>query len=193
MLAVLTGLPLDATTLLYSGVAGGAMVLIALTLIFFVREKKKKPTEDGPSEDLSRYPALAPTTGRYRVTVRNQAVRVRLVIIASAGRNLLSKVDDVLEQAARGLGETALVDKPQIRIWPPQLSATGFAPTFFRLVKRPEPDGTPSRWILLAGPVRVGDDKILLGLALQADSASKLGAMPMNENQWADVLRIERV
>ena len=84
----------------------------------------------------------------------SQPVRLRYVVVAPVGKKPIGKVDSVLEQVFRGLGEVAIDDHPRVRLWPPQLSTAGFAPTFFRLTKRPDPPGRASRWILLAGPAR---------------------------------------
>jgi hypothetical protein len=101
----------------------------------------------------------------------NQPARLRLVVVAPVGRKVLSadQVEGVLEQVLRELGAAAAGDKPRVRVWPPQLSSAGFAPTFFRLTHRPDPAGKPSRWVLLAGPARAGGQPILwLGPLRQA-------------------------
>jgi hypothetical protein len=118
---------------------------------------------------------------------------LRLVVLAPAGKQNFVDPEaaaDILNQLAHGLGAVAQIDKPRVRVWPPQLSHSGFAPTFHRLVSRPEPDGQPSRWILIAGPVRAGGGPVLLGLAGYADKATMEGRLSMEENQWASVMRI---
>jgi hypothetical protein len=173
------------------GVAGGLLLLLA-ALIAARRGKKKGDPEATLGEDLSTIPPPARGHRHYQLMVLNQPARVRLVVIAPVGKRTIGKVDSVLEQIYRGLGEVALDDKPRVRIWPPQLSTTGFAPTFFRLIKRPDPDGKPSRWILLAGPARAGSTPVLLGLAVQTDSPTKSGLVTLSETQWAEILRVEK-
>jgi hypothetical protein len=190
LLAVIPGVPIDRTTLLYGGAAGGVVIFVLFVFVFF-RGKKQTSPEDGLAEDLSQLPAIGKGERHYLLKVMNQPVRLRLVVIAPVGKKTIGKVDSALEQIFRGLGEVAIDDRPRVRIWPPQLSTTGFPPTFFRLVKRPDPDGKPSRWILLAGPARAGNTPVLLGLAVQAETPSKLGLVTMTETQWGEVLRIE--
>jgi hypothetical protein len=175
---------------LYGGAAAGGLLLLFI-LVFLSRGKKKVDPETGLGEDLAAIPAPAKGPRHYQLMVMNQPVRLRLVVVAPMGKKTIGKVDSALEQIFRGLGEVAIDDKPRVRIWPAQLSAQGFAPTFFRLSKRPDPDGKPSRWILLAGPARAGSTPVLLGLAVQADSATKLGLMTMTETKWGEVLRVE--
>src|SRR5262249_48232171 len=131
---------------LIGAAAGGVLVL--LLLIMLLRRKKKVDPEGGLGEDLATLPA--PPTGHrhYQLKVMNHPARLRLVVIAPVGKKPIGKVDSALEQVFRGLGEVSIDDKPRVRIWPPQLSVAGFAPTFFRLTKRPDADGKPSRWVL---------------------------------------------
>jgi hypothetical protein len=190
--AVAPNLPLPAgkDLALYAGGAAGVMVLIAFVVVVF-RKKKKVDPEAGLGEDLAAIPAPGKGPRHYQLLVMNQPVRLRLVVVAPVGKKPVGKVDSVLEQVFRGLGEVAIDDHPRVRIWPAQLSTTGFAPTFFRLTRRPDPPGKPSRWVLLAGPARAGATPVLLGLAVLADQPSKLGLVTMSETQWGEVLRVE--
>ena len=137
------------------------------------------------------YPPAPSGKRHYQLSVDGVPVRLRLVAVAPVGKRPVGKVDSVLEQVLRGLGEVSIDDKPRIRVWPPQLSSKGFAPTFFRLTHRPEPEGKPSRWILLAGPARAGSMPVLLGLACQADKPSTLGLVTVDELQWGEILEVQ--
>jgi hypothetical protein len=180
----------DNRMLLYGGAAAGGLLLVFI-LVLLSRGKKKVDPEAGLGEDLAAIPAPGKGPRHYQLKVMNQPVRLRLVVIAPVGKRPIGKVDSALEQVYRHLGEVAIDDKPRVRIWPPQLSSQAFAPTFFRLTKRPEPDGKPSRWVLLAGPARAGTTPVLLGLAVQAESPVNLGLLTMTEKQWGEVLRVE--
>jgi hypothetical protein len=189
LLAVVPGLPLDRNLLLYGGGAAGAVILILFVIVVFRGRGKKPDPEAGLAEDLAALPPVPKGDRNYLLKVMNQPGRLRLVVIAPVGKKTVGKVDSALEQVFRGLGEVSIDDKPRVRIWPPQLSTTGFAPTFFRLTKRP--DGKPSRWVLLAGPARAGNTPVLLGLAVLTDEPTNLGLITMTETQWGEVLRIE--
>jgi hypothetical protein len=118
---------------------------------------------------------------------------LRLVVLSPAGRQNFVDPDaaaDILNGVAYGLGAVAQIDKPRVCVWPPQLSHSGFAPTFQRRVIRPEPDGQPSRWILLAGPARVGGSPVLLGLACYTEKPTTVGRLNLEADQWANALRI---
>lgn len=194
VIADLPGVPTPTTWGNLPLIAGAAVggILVLMMLYVLLRKGKEKEDPEAPLRDeLGALPAPPKGPRHYQLKVLNQPVRLRLVVIAPMGKRTLGKVDSALEQIFRGLGEVALDDKPRVRIWPPQLSASGFAPTFFRVTKRPDPEGKPSRWILLAGPARAGTMPVLLGLAVQADTPLQMGLMTMTETKWNEVLRVE--
>lgn len=176
-------------------VLGGAVVVGLLVLWLLVRLlfRGKKPVdpESNLDQTLAELPPPPGGARHYQLKVMNQPVRLRYVVVAPVGKRPLGKIDSILEQVFRGLGEVSIDDKPRVRPWPPQLSVPGFAPTFFRLTRRPEPANKPSRWILLAGPARAGGTPVLLGLAVLADTPSKAGLLTMTETEWGEVLDVE--
>src|SRR5262245_11242539 len=178
--------------LIIGAVAAGVLLLLLVLLMVFRGSKKKSAApEANLNEDLSTYPPAPKGQRHYQLRVMNHPVRVRLVVVAPVGKRPVGKVDSVLEEVMRGLGEVSIDDKPRIRVWPPQLSNAGFAPTFFRRTKKPEPEGKPSRWVLLAGPARSGQTPVLLALACQTDEPTRMGSITMTEAQWNQVLRVE--
>jgi hypothetical protein len=174
--------------------AVGVGAFVVLLLLFAVmRRGKTGDPESGLGEDLSTLPSAPKGSRHYQLYVMNQPARLRLVVIAPVGKKTVGKVDSALEQIFRGLGEVSFDDKPRIRIWPAQLSTTGFAPTFFRLTRSPDAEGKPSRFVMLAGPARAGAMPVLLALVVEVEDRSKLGKLTMTETQWGEVLRVEPV
>jgi hypothetical protein len=115
------------------------------------------------------------------------------VVVAPVGKQAqldAANAEPLLEHVRRGLGAAAQQDRPRVRVWPPQLSHQGFAVKFHRLTEKPEPDGRPSRWALLAGRARVGQHYILLGLALWTDEPTTLGRLTLEPDQWPLVLNV---
>jgi hypothetical protein len=168
------------------------LVLLRIALKILGRKPRPVDPERHLGENLAEYPPAFGAPGSRQLRIHEVPVRLRLVVLAPAGRSFVDPdaADDLLDQVAQGLGAVARVDKPRIRVWPPQLSHSGFAPTFHRRVVRPEPEGQPSRWILLAGPVRVRGSVVLLGLAGYAEKPVTVGRLTLEENQWANVVRI---
>jgi hypothetical protein len=150
----------------------------------------------GPKENLAAYPLPAEPWGRRRLTVEGVPVRLRLVVMASMGiRGTIKEgaVNDVLDQVLWGLGEIARLDQPRVLVWPPQLSIQGFAAAFHRTTPKPEAEGQPSRWILVAGQTPPRPRPVLLGMGLWADQATLIGRLTLEPRQWSEVLRIQTV
>jgi hypothetical protein len=95
-----------------------------------------------------------------------------------------------LNRVLPGLEAIAAVDRPRIRVWPPQLSQQGFATAFFRHSITGTKEGQASPWVLVAGRPQFNQPAVLLGLALYADEPTNLGRLSLEPHQWLDVLRI---
>jgi hypothetical protein len=176
------------------GATGAALVLVALVMAFR-RLSGRKPIdpEAGLNESLADYPS-APPAGTHRLSFEGRPVRIRLVVLAAAGRAeelLPSMAEGLLESVLYGLGTVMRSDRPRVRVWPGQLSQTGFAPKFFRHVSRREADDEPSQWILVAGPARAGAKVILLGLALETAEPSTRGSVPLDVIRWPELFRVQ--
>jgi hypothetical protein len=182
-------------------VAGLLVVLILLGLIggLFRRVfgKRKAAPEDWAKklrEDLSSYPPPASPPGKNRLTVYHVPVRIRLVVLAPAGKETeigSSQAEALLNRVIPGLGNAASHDRPRVRVWPPQLSQQGFATAFFRHTITGTKEGQPSPWVLVAGRSQFNSPALLLGLALWADQPNNLGHVSLEPHQWLDVLRIK--
>src|SRR5262249_36301579 len=163
--------------------------------------------QEPAAEDLTAY---APSTGSALVLTSQHAVDdnvprrlllegvpvgLRLVVVAPLGMNATIQeehVDDLLNLAVWGLGLLTRQEKAQIKIWPPQLSAHGFAAVFHRMVHRPEAEGEPSNWILLAGHTPPRPRPNLIGLACWTEEKTTIGRVVLQPNEWTNWLRIER-
>jgi hypothetical protein len=160
-----------------------------------------------PAEDLAAYAPSAASaivlTSQHaaednvprRLLLEGVPVGLRLVVVAPLGMNATideEHVDDLLNLAVWGLGSLARQEKAQIKIWPPQLSAHGFAAVFHRMVHRPEAEGEPSNWILLAGHTPPRPRPNLIGLACWTDDKTTIGRVIVQPNEWTNWLRIER-
>ena len=182
--------------MLYGAIAVGILVLLVILIALMSRGKKRVNPEGGLDEDLSEYPPAPGQPGLRRLTVHGRPMRLRLVIVGPVGKRTIAEngaVEALLDEVLRGLGSVAQQDKPRIRIWPPQLSQQGFAPTFFRRTRCPDRAGKPSHWLLAAGPARAGGRPVLLGLAMWADDTGPMEQMILTETQWDEALQIKAV
>jgi hypothetical protein len=159
----------------------------------FGRRKVPARKDDELHFDLAGCPLPVTPPGDPHLACYHLPVRLRLVVIAPPGRDTVVDafaVEKLLDRVIPGLGNVARHDRPFIRVWPAQLSQSGFAATFHRCARRPEPEGEPSRWVLVAGRVQVGKQPYLLGLGLWADEANTVGRLTLEPHQWLDVLRL---
>ena len=186
----------DSNLIVYAAAGlGGLLVLIILLRI--MRGVRRHPNlEKGQNENLADYPPPPAATGPRQLQVNGTPVRIRLVVLAPAGNQQAVTADDapeILDDVLRGLGGLLKFDKPRIRIWPAQLTLPGFAPTFHRLVKSPDAGKAKSEWVKVAGVARVGGKPLLVGLALLADDACKIGELKMDHMDWAETLQVAKV
>ena len=180
-----------------AGVCGGSvlLVLVIAVALFLMRGGKKAP-EPGPGllEDLAEYPPPPARSSGRQLTVQHRPARLRLVVLAPMGRRDLrayGDAEDLLNKVVRGLGDVAREDKARVRTWPPQLSGTGFPPTFFRNTRRPPEPGAAAHWSLLAGQARAGDVVVLLGLAVWVEEGGEPAQRTVAPHEWGQVLRVD--
>jgi hypothetical protein len=181
--------------LLYGGIAAGVLLLLVILLVLMRRGKKRVNPESGLDEDLSEYPPAQGKPGSRRLTVHGRPMRLRLVVVAPVGKRTVAEggaVEALLDEVLRGLGQIAQNDKPRIRVWPPQLSQQGFAPTFFRRTHCPDRAGKPSHWLMAAGPARAGGRPVLLGLAMWGDDKAPMEQMILTETEWDEALQLKK-
>ncbi len=176
---------------LIGGAAAVVLVLIVIA-VFMRRGKKPVDPEQGLGENLAGFPPAPGNPGRRRLTVQGQPMRLRLVVIAPVGKKPMSaeQAEGILGLVMRELDQIAKVDRPRVRVWPPQMSNVGFAQSFFRRVLRPEPRGRMSHWVRVAGPAKAGATPILLGMALWADENTDVDEVMLEGPEWLDVVRV---
>jgi hypothetical protein len=175
----------------------GALLVVALLFVllrWLLGGKKKTATVGSKFEEqLGTYPPLKANSADRRLLVEGLPVRLRLVVIAPAGTDSDMDEDDVekmLDRLLPGLGEICRQDRPRVRFWPTQISGEGFANLFHRNTVIPEGEREPSPWVCLAGRVKAGPYRVMLGLAVQALKPNTLGRRTVGPDEWGTVLRI---
>jgi hypothetical protein len=182
---------------------GGAGVLGLAVLVFILVKvlggkapKKHKDIQKGQRENLEEYPDPPPAKPGRRLTLDGLDVRLRLVVMVATGKQRdpidVEEIPEHLDDLLRGLGTFVKTDKPRVKVWPPQLSVAGFAPSFFRLVESPDDVGKKSQWIRLAGVVKIAGKPFLLGMALYSEEMTKIGTLELEPTEWVKRLQIEK-
>ncbi|MFO0930506.1 MAG: hypothetical protein U0736_26335 [Gemmataceae bacterium] len=187
------GLPIDlpgGTPTLIGAAVVGLLVLWLLMRLLFGRKKPIDP-EANLDQTLAELPPPPKGPRHYQLKVMNLPVRLRYVVVAPVGKRPLGKVDSVLEQVFRGLGEVSIDDKPRVRPWPARCR--------WRVRARPSSGSlagrsrTASRRGGSCSPARpaAGGAPVLLGLAVLTDAPTRTGLLTMTETEWGEVLDVE--
>jgi hypothetical protein len=175
----------------------GAVIVLMLLLAvvrFLFGGRGKKTKDDGKlAENLADYPELKKTSGDRQLRAEGVPVRMRLVVMAPAGTAWDLEMDEVpaiLEKVIPGLGEIYKYDKPRIKIWPTQVSYQGFANHFHKNMKTGGEEGEQTRWVLVAGRIKVGKKQYMLGVALQSIKPNTIGRQIVDSHEWATILKV---
>lgn len=188
---------------------GGLVAILALLILWrYIKslgkhgnKRKNKPIgseqwkANALEVNLARIKPPAFPPGKKRATIKGEPVRFGVAILAKAGGNgpepTEEQLESILNYACPGLGEIAMRDYPKVHVWEAQYSPGGFTQLFNQNVRIPDARGQKSRWITASGIVRLGPDKIHLGLALLADTPNLIRTINLNNDQWLDILRID--
>lgn len=157
------------------------------------RIAQERDWDQGFRENLEECPMPKQPAGEMGLSVYHIPVCVRLVVVAPMGHEIVIQQTDLprlLNMVFPDLGTVVARDDPRIRIWEPQLSDLGFVSAFHRRTIKPEPDGEPSRWILLVGKAFVGKHIVLLGLGLWSEQPNSIGRLNMTPMRWMEILRL---
>jgi hypothetical protein len=186
-------------------VFGAAALIVLLPLAWYKRlllralirlPRRLVRVELKLDEDLEEFAPPPGLVGSRRLFIEGVPARLRLVVAAPLGKGAAlteTAIGEVLDQVRWGLGAIARQDQAAFRIWPVQLSAHGFPAVIHRNIHKPEPEGQPSHWVLLAGPTPLRPHSVLLGLAVFTDQATAIGHLNMDAGQWMKTLSIETV
>ena len=108
------------------------------------------------------------------------------MVLAPGSRNagLLSEemADRVLDWIKSGLAEVVSYDSPGVRLWPSFPSSDGFIRCLTANLPIPEPKGTKSHWVVVAGEVRISRSIVRVGLALYTDQVNNFASWMSEES-----------
>lgn len=183
---------------------GLAMVFLMWLLSLFGRIRKKKrsnrrrktPAKFNPMRVELRLVSDALTeVGTKQIVVRHRPGRLRVVILAPSisyvGEMYSEMADNLLDYLHPGLAEVLEHDQPKICVWPRQINEEVFLKNLFREVRAPEAPGRSSHWILVGGTVKVGRQRVFVGLAIFADIAGELREIRVPRENWELIIETQ--
>jgi hypothetical protein len=172
------------------------LVLVIVWRIVARRRRELPPPAPDLAVDVNSLgtegpPAAGPTLEHYNVPVRLAAV-----VLAPTGRGReLPSVDQLpplIDHIVPGLAQVVAAHRPLIRRWPAQLSAEGFAHTFFAQVRLPGDRGKGTPWCSVAGRFAVGRRPLMAGLVMRAAAANNFSqSIVQREHEWLGILRVK--
>jgi hypothetical protein len=131
--------------------------------------------------------------GPTQIVVHGVPARLRLVVLSVGSRNAGAlteeMADRVLDWIKPGLAAVMLEDYPAVHVWPPFLSTSGFASAVNANVVFPKPSGTPTRWAVVVGQVRMGKAVVNVALGLRTEEPTSMRIIKVSGNQWLSVLK----
>jgi hypothetical protein len=169
------------------------LFLAVIARVLFGGGKAKTVPQKNLEEDLSEYPELKSTSGDRQLRAEGVPVRLRLVVVAPAGTASEVDIDELpelLDEIIPGLGDIYKHDKPRVTEWPTQVSYTGFGNHFHRNMLTGAAEGEQTRWVLIAGRVKIGKKQVMLGLALQSIKPNTIARRTVDSHEWASILRV---
>jgi len=172
------------------------LAIIALNVWRSRRGRRISPQLD-LSIDLTELGVAAPPTGTSRLEVYGTPIRLRVVVIAPAGRHQASLHHDdipiLLNQFMPGLLEIFQSHQPLCQCWPAQLSSQGFMQSFLNHVSLPGNRGKGTPWTSIVGKFHVSEQVFLIGIACCSETSNSLSQFIVeHEGQWFDTLRIRQ-
>jgi hypothetical protein len=176
--------------------AAFALLMLLFGLLSFIRRLfRREPTHPAPhlQERFADYPPVKPSSADVRLEIERVPVRLRLVVIAPAGKESdvdMNKLDALLDRVVPDLSKVVAADKPRVRRWPMQLSYEGFANHFHKNAIIPEGEHQPSKWIVVAGRAKLADCQVMVGLGLEAGRPVPLGHMTLDSHEWPVALKV---
>ena len=160
---------------------GGVLaLLVCIAAVWLRRRLRRLPATAVPAVE----PAVGPALELYHLPMRLAAV-----VIAPLGRGaqppIAAELPALVDQIIPGLAAVFQAHHPLAQVWPAQLSAQGFANTFFIQAPLPGDKGKRTPWCA------AGDQKFSAGLVLRAATNNALSQFSLErESQWIDLLRV---
>jgi hypothetical protein len=188
----------EQTTILYAVVILLGLIIggIVARRIFRGRRPGRLPPID-LSIDVAALATGGPPSAGPILEYQGIPVRVAAVVLAPAGRARPVPPREVwpqlLDSVFPGLSRVVESHRPVVRVWPPQLSESGFVHRFFAEVKFPQPAGQAMPWSAVAGPVRFQDQLVLVGFVFRTDEPTTFGTEAVDSpTAWRKILSLHR-
>jgi hypothetical protein len=166
-------------------------------VLFGRKRRRKRPKESPLGIDLDLVADAMTDLGEQQITVRGQAGRLRLIVLAPApsyvGDLEAEMADSLLDWLQPGLGDVVTADFPRRLVWPRHPSLDRFEQMFEQLVQIPEVKGRRTPWTMISGAAHLGRQSVYLGLAVYLDKTTYHRHIHVEKEKWNEVLGVQKV
>ncbi len=180
------------------------IVVVAVAVVLYSlwkalgRRRQAAPAEDLEEPvDVSSLEDAGPPAGFPVLEFYYMPVRLAAVVLAPAGRGrelpALHDREKLFEAVVPGLSAVVAAHRPLVRLWPNQLSVSGFVHKFFNRVRLPGDAGKGTPWCSAAGVFKLKGEPYMVGLVLRASAETSHGQFAVEEEtKWLDLLRVKQ-
>jgi hypothetical protein len=176
-----------------------AIVVLILTIAWRIvagRRRELPPPAPDLAIDVTSLPAEGPPAAGPILEHYHVPVRLAAVVLAPTGRGRelppFDQLPPLIDHIVPGLAQVVAAHRPLIRRWPPQLSAEGFAHTFFAQVKLPGDRGKGTPWCSVAGRFVIGRRPVMAGLVMRAAASNNFSqSIVQREHEWLGILQVK--
>jgi len=178
------------------------IAVVAIVVLYILWKMLSRTRLQAPKQvpdlaiDVMALGTAGPPSGAAVLEHYNVPVRLAALVIAPAGRVRelppLNQLADYYDAILPGLSKVVATHKPLVRRWPQQLSAKGFAHTFFGHARLPGQGGKGTPWCSAAGLAKIEGQPFMAGLVMRTATTSSHGQEIIeSEEQWMRVLRVK--
>jgi hypothetical protein len=177
-----------------------AVAAVAAYVVWKALRPQKPQTEPPDLEyavDLAALGEFGPPAGFPVLEFYHVPMRLAAVVLApaGAGRELppADRLGELIDSVVPGLAAVVAAHRPPIRLWPSQVSISGFAHKFFRKTPLPGDGGKGTPWCSVAGVFEYKDQPYLIGLILRAETNNSHSQYAIEQpTKWLDLLRVKQ-
>lgn len=190
-------MPLDLMPLLAA--AAGMVLLVALIRavqrLLRHRRRLRERIEPNLAIDVSHLSQEGPPTTGPVLTFYHLPVRLAAIVLAPAGRAgalpSTGRMPEFLDAIVPGLAEVVAAHAPLRLRWPEQLSASGFAHSFFIHARLPGEAGKGTPWASVAGIAKTHKGSAMVAMIIRAERPNSYGQQIIEtEGDWLRVFQV---
>ncbi len=173
---------------------GLVVIVILRTLWSWIRGPKQQADADSPL--AIRLDAVSETTPESPVRVRNIPASLAAVVLAPVGKSseavTVESIPALADRFVPGLSQVIERQAPQVKLWPRQVSHTGFGHALIKNVQIPDAEWRGSRWCVVSGPAILGEQRFDLGLVVAFGSPNSMDLIKLEDSaEWPGVVQVD--